>query len=121
MKPGPNVVVEKRKPLSFAAPPEPHDDEDEDEHRYRYYESDKILGKLFRAIDERKIFSTVQSDARAGRLHSAQRPQSVLDAVWANVYQWSHSVDWREHIPRAVGIRDEYVVFGLSARFLSLD
>ncbi|KIW67302.1 hypothetical protein PV04_06566 [Phialophora macrospora] len=108
MAPGPNVVVEKAKPLDFGAPPEPRDDEDEDEQINRYYESDKVLGKLFQAIDERKVFSTVQSAVRAGRLHSAERPPSVLEAIWANVYQWSHFVDWRDHVPRAVGIRDEY-------------
>ncbi|OCT51734.1 RNA-directed RNA polymerase [Cladophialophora carrionii] len=111
MAPGPHVVIEKAKPLNFAAPPESRDDDDDDDEdrpAYRYYESDKVLGKLFRAIDEYKILSTVQSAARAERLHFAQQPQSVLKAVWGNVYQRCQFVKWREHVPRAVGIRDEY-------------
>ncbi|EXJ58741.1 hypothetical protein A1O7_06171 [Cladophialophora yegresii CBS 114405] len=110
MAPGPHVVIEKAKPPSFAAPPESRDDGDDDEDgpTYRYYESDKILGKLFRAIDEYKILSTVQSAARTERLRFAQRSHSVLDAVWANVYRRCQYINWEEHVPRASGIRDEY-------------
>lgn len=47
---------------------EPHPDEDEDQFagaRYEYYASDKILGHLYRAIDERKIWKDdVQSKVK---------------------------------------------------------
>ncbi len=47
--PGPHVRIEKHKGLSFDTPVDrERDDEDEDFSAYRYYESEKILGKLYR-------------------------------------------------------------------------
>jgi hypothetical protein len=50
--PGPHVRIEKHIGLSFDAPvdrdPDEQGDEDDDFSAYRYYESEKILGKLYR-------------------------------------------------------------------------
>ena len=44
--------------IAFEAPVAPSMNEDEDDYsgpKYKFYESQKILGKLYRAIDEYKI------------------------------------------------------------------
>lgn len=53
-------MVRKDKSLAFSAPERAEPDDEDDTPTYRYYESDKILGKLFRAIDEHEIFADVQ-------------------------------------------------------------
>jgi hypothetical protein len=84
---------------------DPDDDPDEDEEftRYRYYASSRILGKLFRAIDEQKIFEEIQKHSRQITLHTS----GVIASVWTYVQfkckliQWEHKLEW------ARDIRDE--------------
>lgn len=40
------------------------DDDKNDTSRIRYYQSHKVLGKLYRAIDEHKIFEQIQQHSR---------------------------------------------------------
>jgi hypothetical protein len=104
--PGPHVTIEKKEGISMerTLPRDPDDDDDdEDFQRYRYYESDNILGKLYRAIDEREIFAEIQERSRAdGRSQNS----TVMYAVWEHVQrrcrliQWEHKKEW------ARGIRD---------------
>jgi hypothetical protein len=81
--PGPHVEIEKLMGISFQVVPyqDPNDvmDEDDDDFpRYRYYESDRIIGRLYRAIDEREIFEEIQK--RAMRVGESHRP-AVIDAL----------------------------------------
>jgi hypothetical protein len=109
---GPHIAVQKNKPLSFDARPESKNGDDEDFEPYRYYESDKILGKLYRAIDEQEVFQSVQ---QRGLLHVNEvdrirgRSSSVLKRVWAYVQYRCQGFQWDHHLERARGIRDEYV------------
>ena len=59
MAPGPYTRINKNSEIEFDEFIHcPTQDEDEDtKPRYTYYKSKKILGKLYRAIDERKIWS----------------------------------------------------------------
>ena len=110
--PGPYVeIVPKKSVLYDTAVSGNSSDNDDDEDGgpapYRYYESDKILGKLYRAIDERKIFQEIQTRVRMdGGLDSS----TLMSAVWDNVkercrlIQWEHKTEWARHI------RDTYVL-----------
>jgi hypothetical protein len=54
-----------------------------------YYESDKVLGHLFRAIDEKQVWKEMQENSRAGAENDSEfgrllRP-SVLEKVWQYV------------------------------------
>jgi hypothetical protein len=74
-------VVEKLEGTSLVdsaeVDPQDQQDEDDDMPRYRYYESQKVLGKLHRAIDERQIFTAIQ------RRESGITGQStVINDVW---------------------------------------
>jgi hypothetical protein len=75
------------------------EDEDDDMPRYRYYESPKILGKLYRAIDERAIFREIQR--REDGLNSQS---TVIGEVWKWVQkecvliQWTHLLGWAQNI-----------------------
>jgi hypothetical protein len=107
--PGPHVTVEKKEGISFDTADDDPDnagDEDDDFTRYRYYESDKILGKLYRAIDEREIFSEIQERARTdGGDHNS----TVIYAVWEHVKQKCRLIQWQHKKEWARGIRDACV------------
>jgi hypothetical protein len=115
MAPGPHVAVQKDKPLSFDAQPEHSDayDDDNDFPPYKFYQSDKILGKLYRSIDEREIFSGVQQQGLSQYANAAKRARqsvsSVLERVWTYVRHRCKAIQWEHHLDRARGIRDEYV------------
>lgn len=117
MAPGPHVAVQKDKPLSFDAPPERDDayDDDDDFSPYRYYPSDKILGKLYRNIDEREVFSGVQQQGLPQYANQTRHSvSSVLKRVWTYVQHRCQAIQWEHHLDRARGIRDEYVSSVLS-------
>lgn len=103
--PGPHVLIEKVEGTSLvdadAFDPQEQGDDDDDLPRYRYYESTKVLGKLYRAIDERQIFADIQR-----REFGVTSQSTVINAVWdwvqreCKLIQWEHKRDW------AVDIRD---------------
>jgi len=77
MATGPNIKIEKKEGLLLEQSDirAEHNDE-EDFTPYRYYESTKILGKLYRAIDEHDIFS----DLHKYRMVSS-KGKGLLDLV----------------------------------------
>jgi len=111
MTPGPHVEILKDKPISFDdAPSSEYDDLDEDENftKCKYYPTQKILGKLFDAIDEREIFQRVQQTTLENSLHGTKgAPTSVLKGVWNHVQSQCKVTPWDNHLGRARGIRDE--------------
>ncbi|KAK4095967.1 RdRP-domain-containing protein [Parathielavia hyrcaniae] len=57
---GPNITIHDRSAIeldAYTAPQSNDDDEDEDRPQHRYYRSDKILGRLYRAVDEHEIWT----------------------------------------------------------------
>ncbi|KAI0834233.1 RdRP-domain-containing protein [Hypoxylon sp. FL0890] len=58
LAPAPPAHIKDKTEIVFEAPREPslEDDEDESGPRHHYYRSEKILGKLYRAIDEKKVW-----------------------------------------------------------------
>jgi hypothetical protein len=114
MAPGPHVEILKDKPISFEdAQSSRADDGNDDEGftRYKYYHSDKILGKLFDAVDERVIFERIQQirlDNSAYKTNSTSHtPNSVLEDIWDHVQYHCQSTMWENHLDRARGIREE--------------
>ena len=58
MAPGPWVKIQDRSEIEMdelVVQDEEDGEDDAEGPRYKYYKSEKILGKLFRVVDERKI------------------------------------------------------------------
>lgn len=114
MAPGPHVEIMKDKPISFDDAGTTSDG-DEDSTGYKYYPSDKILGKLFDAVDEKVIFQRMRDNSFQHALHRTDRGWdrnwSLLKGVWGHIQERcsSLSVEWKCHLDRARGIRDEEV------------
>ena len=109
MAPGPYVDVLDEKPPSFDGAnttPTGRGDDDDDFTSFQYYPSKKILGRLFRRIDERKIFEEVQKYRDLiSRVQQATSP--VLDGVWKYILENSVSIPWQHYLDIARDIRDE--------------
>lgn len=101
MAPGPRVAVEKgiwvleeQSPQNLAEVEEdPVSALDPDAKSYRYYESDKILGKLYRAIDEKNFLAELQRRARELETTDSLE-QTLIHRLWAYVQRQTHLVQW---------------------------
>jgi hypothetical protein len=108
--PGPHVKIEKKGGVVFEAPanrdPDSPGDDDDDFTSYRYYESDKILGKLYRAIDERKVFNEIKQ--RSASVTGATNTATIIHAVWAYVKHETRLIHWEHKRDWARDLRDQY-------------
>ncbi|EKD15408.1 uncharacterized protein L3040_001776 [Drepanopeziza brunnea f. sp. 'multigermtubi'] len=106
MSMGNHVRMEKKEGLLLEATTlstQDDNNDDDDFPAYRYYESDRILGKLYRAIDEHEVFSEIKKY----RMLSRKTP-SVLDRVWVHVHKKCWNLQWAQHVLWAQEIREMY-------------
>ena len=72
----------------------------------RYYPSHKVLGKLYRAIDEQKFFEEIQTHPRhLGKSLPAQR--NLLHRVWKYVEEKTALIQWQHYENFAREIKEE--------------
>lgn len=71
----------------------------------RYYPSKKILGKLYRAIDEHKLFKEISQPRHTGNLSNPKRSQ--LDVVWEYVQKKTVLIQYQHFIDFARNIKEE--------------
>ena len=74
--------------------------------KLRYYESQKVLGKLYRAIDEHKFFEAIQKQSRSSRVDSSHT-KSLADAVWNYVRDKTALIQWQHYIVWAQDVKDK--------------
>lgn len=79
---------------------------DPDRRRPRFYKSPKILGQLYRAIDELKFVRDMQS--RVSQPGTSGSSQTLLHDVWAYVERNVMYIQWNHLRPRAREIRESY-------------
>ncbi|KAL8993887.1 MAG: hypothetical protein Q9169_006006 [Polycauliona sp. 2 TL-2023] len=106
--PGPRVLIEKS--ISIEEIDEQDGDEDdmevvEEAPATRYYESIKVLGQLYRAIDEHAFFEQIQRQSRSTKtLHQS----SLAEQVWQYVRSETALIEYKHHLPFARDTRDAY-------------
>jgi hypothetical protein len=119
MAPSPRVLVSEQGYIAF-------EDEDTDEdiafegidterRSYRFYRSDKALGHLFRAIDERQFILNMQID------HAASDGGDLVDTIldYARLWADQYGVLYAHHKELARNIRAWYAVFVNSSTTLN--
>lgn len=73
--------------------------------RKRYYESNKVLGILYRSIDERSFFKDLHG--RSAVLKDDDTPsQGVLFELWDHVKGEVDGLTWEQYAEEAVRIRE---------------
>ncbi|RPA97388.1 RdRP-domain-containing protein [Choiromyces venosus 120613-1] len=108
MAPGPRILI-KREPEFVEEQAVPDDDDDDEDTPITYYESEKVLGKLYREIDETAFLREVQ-----GTVHRERRERNVDEgAVVLGVWEWLEEVipssyKWENYIGVAVELKEAY-------------
>ncbi|KAF4305332.1 RNA-dependent RNA polymerase eukaryotic-type [Botryosphaeria dothidea] len=113
MASGPRVIVEKKGAVFQDDDEDDLLDEDDavgaldpDYKTFRYYESERVLGQLYRAIDEKKIFQEMQRYATETK--SALGGLNLMEQVWAYVLRETALIQWDDYQPLARNIREIY-------------
>jgi hypothetical protein len=104
LAPAPLADIKERTEISFDTRNDAltNDDEDSAGPRYQYYYSDKINGKLYRAIDERKIWFQDIKSAMPKQTHIWD---DVLRHVNCECDRIVGGVKWSKHEKEASQIR----------------
>lgn len=100
MAPSASTMVEK----DIKRPVDPVLDELGPSGRYRYYESTKVLGELYRAIDEDLFFEELEDDTSS--LFSSEAADNVLPQVLQLVEGMMEDYAWQKYILKAEEVKD---------------
>ncbi|RYP16074.1 hypothetical protein DL765_005332 [Monosporascus sp. GIB2] len=95
LAPAPPAELKDRNEIIFDAPVIPAIDGDEDDNmgpQHHFYRSDKILGKLYRAIDEQRICEDLGGIDWESAMQEARGIRQVYDDAI-----WGATVDYSEH------------------------
>lgn len=118
MASGPRVLIQEE--ISLHSPLSDIDDDIDDSEetmmpKARYYESSKVLGKLYRAIDEHKIFLEIHRPLTApASRHSFSANKTVdarsaLDLVWEYIHSKTPLVTgWSNYSTFAISAKRAY-------------
>ena len=106
MAPGPWVrIADNIELLESQTSESDEEDEGGNPSQYRFYKSQKVLGHMYRAIDERKFLKELQ-----GLTQPQQKSgQDVMRSVWAYVQHQTARFQWKHHVPMAMEIRELYL------------
>ncbi|KAL8932069.1 MAG: hypothetical protein Q9216_006976, partial [Gyalolechia sp. 2 TL-2023] len=75
--------------------------------RKRYYESNKILGILYRSIDERAFFQDLHE--RSAVIKDDNKPSAgVLADLWEYIKDETVGLEWYRYVGAALGMREMY-------------
>lgn len=102
--PGPQVVIEKDMGAVFLDSFLPNDDDQDDEDdipHTRYYESQKALGILYRAINEKEFYDAIKKREADVTSHS-----SLIEEVWQKVQVACQGFQWECLLESARQIRE---------------
>jgi hypothetical protein len=105
MGPGPNVKVEKDLVTlleEMDISPDADDEEDSGGQRQFYYASEKILGQLYRAIDEKSFLDELHMSTRESDLHT----RTILESLWLYVERETAGFQWQHQVGVATDIKE---------------
>lgn len=106
--PGPRVLVENQINVLDESDDDLDDKDDNEESsmpQIRYYESPKVLGKLYRAIDEHKIFEQIQDQSRPLRKR-VNSGKAAIEKVWDYVQNVTALIEYRHHMDFASLVKE---------------
>lgn len=106
--PGPRVLVDESINVQEDSDDEPDDKDDNEQAsmpQLRYYQSQKVLGTLYRAIDEHKIFEQIQRQSRASKDGLASGKDAIT-RVWNYVQKSTALIEYQHYMPFARVVRD---------------
>ncbi|KAK7981199.1 FAD/NAD(P)-binding domain-containing protein [Apiospora arundinis] len=111
MAPSVPMNIKSRTEISFEEeatdPAGDDDDEENDRPRFTYYESDKILGLLYRAVDEKRIWhETVRVNSK--RVGGPAVWDTLISFVETECLTTVGEINWKQYESEALKIRETY-------------
>ena len=106
--PGPRVLVDESIKVQEESDDEPDDRDDNEEAsmpQLRYYPSQKVLGKLYRAIDEHEIFDQIQRQSRSSK-ESVSSGKDPITRVWDYVQNVTALIEYRHYLSFARVVKE---------------
>ena len=82
-------------------------EEENEGPKYEYYESAKVLGKLYRAINESEIFQDLQQST-SSTIEARRDDRAIIRKVWEHVSRKIPSTRWKRYVSEARQIRERY-------------
>jgi len=113
MAPSPHVRIDSfNASLKFLGEEEknPHDPVaslDPDARKTRYYQSDKVLGQLYRKVDEQSFYETLQEYSRQ-HIRIEGEESSTMERLLAYVLKATQALQYSQYIELARDIRHTY-------------
>ena len=74
--------------------------------RMKYYKSHKVLGELYRAIDEHEFLLQLQSQTQ---MSPGPQSKSIVESVWKYVEEKTKLIQWSHWYQFALDTRDRSV------------
>jgi hypothetical protein len=100
MAPGPRYKIEKQGIQLIEEEMEDEEDEedvvtalDPEGTKMRYYESERVLGQLYRQIDEQDFLEDLQKRSQASDMAAGTEP-TLIDQIWQYVLRQTRLVQW---------------------------
>ncbi|KKY27150.1 putative rna-dependent rna polymerase [Diplodia seriata] len=126
MATSPHVPVVRKDGVGFVDAADQHNADDDDDdadavealdpdlRSYKYYESDRVLGRLYRAIDEKTIFEDMHRRLRNSTATTttpraaADDGTTLLSHIWNYILRETALIQWESYMPLAREIREIY-------------
>ncbi|KAI9846864.1 MAG: hypothetical protein M1837_003476 [Sclerophora amabilis] len=113
MAPGPHVITENRVSLENQELSDDGEEQDavnaldREKKSVRYYQSHKVLGELYRAIDEKSVFEGLQR--QSNHLGGSSDPhQSLMEKIWNHIQHETAFIQWKHLEQEARDIKESY-------------
>ncbi len=71
-----------------------------------YYQSEKVLGKLYRAIDERLFLIDLRARSRVFTPDRDSGTSDILLFIWIYIKEWTTSIHGEYHLECARHLRE---------------
>ena len=122
--PGPRLLIDNTIELQEDNTRQDFEDDDVDAPvdeyvppRMKYYKSHKVLGQLYRAIDEHEFLLKLQTQTHTSpHIHS----KSIVESVWKYVEEKTELIQWSHWYQFALDTRDRSAIFQIHCTSSSL-
>jgi len=81
------------------------EDEEDAAPNYQYYKSEKILGKLYREVDEKKVWSSIQRSASADGPSIWDQLLGVVDKELRDLRLY-FAINWESQVETALTLKE---------------
>ena len=107
MATGPRVQIDNNVDFHDEQDSYPEDNDFETTVKMTYYRSDKVLGKLYRAVDEQSFLMDLRALSQASsQRQGTGQSDDLLPQVWRFIKEQTVLIQWDHHLEFAQNLRE---------------